>query len=57
MNPVASPFSPAEMADFEQQARRLNSEGRGDQAAFYLRPRAEHADGATHSAAAPAGYR
>lgn len=37
MNPAASVFGKAEIDRFEAQARRLNREGRGDQACFYLR--------------------
>ena len=36
-NPNASIFSAADIADFKKEAGRLNAEGRGDQAAFYLR--------------------
>jgi SAM-dependent methyltransferase len=37
MNPDASPFTRTEIEVFEARARQLNAEGRGDQAAFYLR--------------------
>lgn len=37
VNPAASVFTPAEIAAFDAQAQRLNAEGRGDQAAVYLR--------------------
>jgi len=37
MNPAASPFTPAEIEAFAKRAHQLNEEGRGDQAAFYLR--------------------
>ena len=36
-NPGGSIFSATDMATFDADARRLNAEGRGDQAAFYLR--------------------
>ncbi len=36
-DPAASVFSPAEIDAFAREADRLNAEGRGDQAAFYLR--------------------
>lgn len=35
----AAAFTPAQLDAFEQQAQALNSQGRGDQAAFYLKPR------------------
>ena len=38
-SPTASAFTPDEVAVFEQRARDLNAERRGDQAAFYLRKR------------------
>ena len=36
VNPARSPFSAEDIARFRQQARRLNRQGRGDTAAFYL---------------------
>jgi SAM-dependent methyltransferase len=42
VDPASSVFTRAQIADFEARARRLNEEGRGDQACFYLR-RAEPA--------------
>ena len=36
-DPASSIFSRGEIENFEAEARRLNAEGRGDQAAFYLR--------------------
>ena len=40
VNPTGSIFTSAEIAGFEARARRLNDEGRGDQACIYLRVRA-----------------
>jgi SAM-dependent methyltransferase len=37
VNPAASLFDPAQIAAFEERARRLNEQSRGDQACFYLR--------------------
>ena len=37
VNPARSMFCPADIRAFERQARALNTAGRGDQAAFYLR--------------------
>jgi 2-polyprenyl-3-methyl-5-hydroxy-6-metoxy-1,4-benzoquinol methylase len=36
ISPLHSIFTPAEIADFERQALQLNTQKRGDQAAFYL---------------------
>ncbi len=40
VNPDASMFDPAQIAAFDARARQLNEQSRGDQACFYLRPRA-----------------
>jgi len=37
VNPAASIFTRADIAAFESRARKLNEDGRGDQACFYLR--------------------
>jgi SAM-dependent methyltransferase len=37
VDPGSSPFSPADIARFEEKARELNRERQGDQACFYLR--------------------
>jgi len=37
MDPSKSPFTPADILEFEREAARLNEAGEGDQACFYLR--------------------
>ncbi len=37
MDPSKSPFTPADILEFEREAARLNESGEGDQACFYLR--------------------
>ena len=42
VNPAASPFSAAEIAEFERRAERLNEDREGDQACFYLARLEDH---------------
>lgn len=54
-NPHASPFSRAQMREFREQTARLNEQGQGDAACFYLRRQSSEVDAPSCVDDAPVG--